>query len=101
MSYIALETGRCVGGGAFVGCPADGMVEIAYFTLDELKNQGHATKTARHLVEIAKRSDPSLVVRAFTLPEFNASTKILDRLGFRMVGVAQDPDAGEVWEWRV
>ena len=101
VSYIALDSGRCVGGGAFVGCPADGMVEIAYFTLDDFQNQGHATRTARGLVEIAKQSDPALTVRAFTLPETNASTRILDRLRFSMVGIAQDADVGDVWEWRL
>lgn len=36
----------------------------------------------------------------FTQRESNASTKILQRLGFKLFGDAQDPDAGEVWEWR-
>ncbi len=79
----------------------DGMVEIAYFTLDEHQNQGHATSTARQLIEIARQTDPSLTLKAFTLPEANASTTILARIGFRMIGVAQDTDAGEVWEWHL
>jgi len=36
----------------------------------------------------------------FTLQEHNASTRILQRLGFAFFGNARDPDAGNVWEWR-
>ncbi len=32
--------------------------------------------------------------------ESGASTKILQRLGFKLFADAQDPDAGDVWEWR-
>jgi hypothetical protein len=39
-------------------------------------------------------------VKAFTLKETNPSTRILERLGFAVVGVSMDDDAGEVWEWR-
>jgi len=41
-----------------------------------------------------------VIIAAFTLRESNASTKILQRLGLRLFGEAQDPDAGDVWEWR-
>ena len=40
-------------------------------------------------------------IKAFTLMEENPSVRILRRLGFAMIGTAQDADAGEVWEWRV
>jgi RimJ/RimL family protein N-acetyltransferase len=75
-------------------------VEIAYFTLNELQGLGYATRTATALVEIARSANPSLVISAFTLRESSASTKILQRLGFKLFGEAQDPDAGDVWEWR-
>ena len=34
IGYAAIDEEFVVGGGAFVGAPADGAVEIAYFTLD-------------------------------------------------------------------
>jgi ribosomal-protein-alanine N-acetyltransferase len=100
VSYVAVDAGRAVGGGAFVGPPRDNRVEIAYFTLNELQGLGYATRTAAALVEIARSANPSLVISAFTLRESSASTKILQRLGFKLFGDAQDPDAGDVWEWR-
>jgi ribosomal-protein-alanine N-acetyltransferase len=101
VSYIASVRGCGVGGGAFVGAPREGMVEIAYFTLQEFQRRGYATQIAQQLVEIARRTLPEIVIRAFTLPEENPSTKILRRLGFANVGYAHDKDAGDVWEWRV
>jgi ribosomal-protein-alanine N-acetyltransferase len=100
VGYVAVVNGRGVGGGAFVGPPHDGYVEIAYYTLKVQEGQGYASKTAAGLVDIARSHDPQIKLRAFTLIEQNASTKILSKLGFRIVGTAQDADAGEVLEWR-
>jgi [ribosomal protein S5]-alanine N-acetyltransferase len=99
-SYVAVDAGRAVGGGAFVGPPRDNRVEIAYFTLKELEGLRYASRTATELVAIARNADPGIVITAFTLRESNASTRILQRLGFRLFGDAQDSDAGDVWEWR-
>jgi [ribosomal protein S5]-alanine N-acetyltransferase len=100
VSYVASDSGTGVGGGAFVGAPHDGLVEIAYFTLPRYQRRGYASQTARELVRIARAADPSTALRALTLPVANPSTRILERLGFRLFGHARDPDAGDVWEWR-
>jgi ribosomal-protein-alanine N-acetyltransferase len=100
VSYIAVSSGQAVGGGAFVGAPRENRVEIAYFTLPEFESRSYATQTATELLAIARKTVPRIVVTALTLPENNASTTILQRLGFRLFGNARDPDAGDVWEWR-
>ena len=100
IGYVAVVNGRGVGGGAFVGAPRDGFVEIAYFTLENEQGQGYATRTAALLMEIARATDPLIGLKAFTLKEENPSTRILKGLGFSIAGVARDADAGEVWEWR-
>ena len=100
VSYVAVVSGTAVGGGAFVGPPQDNCVEIGYFTLTEFEGRGFAIQTAGNLVAIARRTIPGIVIKAFTLPEESASTTILGRLGFRILGSAHDPDAGIVWEWR-
>ncbi len=76
-------------------------MEIAYYTLEHERRQGFASRTAAALVEIARTQDPRIGIKAYTLKEDNSSTRILKGLGFSRVGVAQDPDAGEVWEWRL
>ena len=100
VSYIAVADGIPVGGGAFVGPPKDGSVEIAYFTLPNHQRRGIAGQIAARLIEIARAEDPSIKLKAFTLMEENPSVRILRQHGFVIAGTAQDADAGEVWEWR-
>jgi RimJ/RimL family protein N-acetyltransferase len=100
VGYVTVDDDEGVGRGAFVGAPQDNCVEIAYFTLKDKEGQGYATRTAAGLIEIARRNEPRIVLKAFTLREHNASTSILQRHGFKIVGDAHDEDAGTVWEWR-
>jgi hypothetical protein len=60
---------------------------------------GVATRMAERLCSIAKAAAPNICVTAQTLPEENASTRVLRKLGFVLKGSATDPDAGTVWEW--
>lgn len=54
---------------------------------------------ARELVCMARQADPDLTVFAQTLPEEDASTAILRKLGFTLVGLVNQPEDGPVWEW--
>lgn len=51
------------------------------------------------LLRIVRATDLTVVPIASTLPETNASTRTLEKLGFKQKVEAQDPDAGKVWEW--
>ena len=101
IGYIAVNEGRAVGTCAFKCAPEEGRVEIAYFTFPEFEGRGFATAMAVQLIALARAEQPYVVVAAQTLPERNASNRILERLGFVQAGTAQDEDAGEVWEWRL
>ncbi len=100
VGYISVADDAPVGGGAFVGPPKDGCVEIAYYTLPDFQGRGYAGQTAAGLVTIARAHDPAVNLKAFTLMDDNPSVRILRRLGFAILGTVQDADAGEVWEWR-
>jgi RimJ/RimL family protein N-acetyltransferase len=76
-------------------------VEIAYFTFPEFENRGYATAMARELVRIAIEAGVVEWVVAHTLPVSNASTRILQNLGFHHAGQAQDDEVGEVWKWQL
>lgn len=76
---------------------ADGSVEIAYGIFPPHEGQGHATAVARELVARAGRRK----VIAHTLPERNASCRILEKLGFACVGEVEDPEDGPVWRWEL
>jgi RimJ/RimL family protein N-acetyltransferase len=92
----AVVVGTC---GFTHGPEADGSVEIAYFTFPDFEGRGYATAMARHLVDRSLKSEAVREVVAHTLPEPNASTRILEKVGLRKIGEAHDPDAGRVWRW--
>jgi ribosomal-protein-alanine N-acetyltransferase len=52
-------------------------------------------------VDFALASGQVQLVRAHTLPEVNASTRVLLKCGFRHVGTVVDPDDGPVWRWEL
>ena len=101
VGYIAIEDSVPVGTCAFKTPPVDGRVEIAYGTMPGFEGQGVATSMASKLLQIARQEDESVAIFAQTLPEVNASTSILKRLGFKMVRTVNHPEDGMVWEWEL
>jgi RimJ/RimL family protein N-acetyltransferase len=99
IAYLAVLDRQVVGTCAFKSPPLDGRVEIAYFTLPSFEGRGIATEMARRLTAIAKANADRPEVFAQTLPNENASTRILTKLGFTRLGTVLHPEDGEVWEW--
>jgi RimJ/RimL family protein N-acetyltransferase len=89
-----------IGSAGFKGPPdGNGAVEIAYGIVPSFQGQGYATEAARALLEVALAADGVRSILAHTLPEPNASTRVLLRCGFRHVGTVVDPEDGPVWRW--
>lgn len=97
--YYAEENGELVGSAAFKGKPVNNTVEIAYGTMEAHRQKGIGTKICKHLVELSQKTDPSVRITARTLPEHNYSTKILEKNKFILLGMVDDPEDGDVWEW--
>ena len=100
IGYLARDeqTGELVGSCSFIASGSSDTVEIAYFTFPEYQEAGVATAMARKLLAVAAEAgNPDL--HAFTLPEENASTCVLEKLGFIHTGEGHDEDAGLVWRW--
>ena len=101
IGYLAVEDGTCVGTCGFKSPPQDNRVEIAYFTFPGHESRGIATQMASELIRRAASQMPAVIVAAQTLPEENASTSILRKLRFRLVGTVEHPEDGPVWEWQL
>src|SRR5690606_1433600 len=74
--------------------PEYGRVEIAYFTFPEIEARGHASA-------IAQEHDASVLIAAQTLPQRNASHRILEKPGFQHVDTIDHPEDGTAWEWQL
>jgi len=94
------DSGTVVGRCGFKGPPdANGVVEIAYGMNPEHEGKGYATEAAGALVSFAFCHSQVRVVRAHTLPQANASTRVLTKCGFQRIGEVIDPEDGLVWRW--
>lgn len=81
------------------GPDRDGSVEISYFTFPRFEASGYATQMASELLRRGLDSPIVTNVIAHTLPERNASSHILEKIGLTRDGEAQDEEAGVVWRW--
>ncbi|MCA9100889.1 MAG: GNAT family N-acetyltransferase [Pirellulales bacterium] len=93
-------TNLVVGTCGFKG-PADGegVVEIGYGIVADHQGRGFASEATAALVAFASTCGDVRRLRAHTLPEANASTRVLSKCGFEFIGDVIDPDDGPVWRW--
>ena len=95
-----LQDDRMIGVGGFKGPPdSEGVVEIAYAIVPTYEGKGYATEVACALLIHAVDAGSARIIRAHTLPERNASTRVLEKCGFRCLGEVIDPEDGAVWRW--
>ena len=99
IGYYAKINDSLVGSAGYKGQPVNNKIEIAYGTFPNFRKQGIGTEICKELVDLALKTDPSLIITARTLPENNYSTKILKKNNFKLVGTVWDKDDGNVWEW--
>lgn len=80
---------------------ADARHEVGAGLFPQYEGRGLATSMAAELVALARLRDDSALVAAQTLPERNASHRILEKLGFVHVTTLDHPEDGAVWEWQL
>jgi [ribosomal protein S5]-alanine N-acetyltransferase len=98
---VDVENATVVGTCGFKSGPlGDGSVEIAYFTFPEFEGQGFATAMAEKLIALALASPAVRHIIAHTLPEPNASGRILTKVGMQWMGEVDDPEDGKLWRWQ-
>jgi ribosomal-protein-alanine N-acetyltransferase len=97
---VLREIDAPIGTCGFKGPPGpDGIVEIAYGVAPDHQGKGYATEAAEALVAYAFSSGQVRAVRAHTFSQANASTRVLEKCGFQLVGEVIDPEDGLVWRW--
>ena len=99
VGYFVVRETQIVGSCGFTGQPKEGKVEIAYWTFKEYEGQGIASNSCKELVLISQQHDPTIIITAKTAPEYNASTKILEKNGFIFTEIVQDEEIGDAWLW--
>ncbi len=99
IGYFAKLEGELIGSAGFKGKPVNGTVEIAYGTFEKYRKKGIGSVICKQLVELSLKTNPLVRITARTLPEKSFSSRILDKNDFFCIGIVNDPEDGEVWEW--
>jgi [ribosomal protein S5]-alanine N-acetyltransferase len=90
---------KIVGSVVFHGAPdAEGAVEVAYGVEEESQGRGYATEAVGASVAWALSHGAVRVVRATTPPWHVPSKRVLEKCGFRHVGVREGDVLGELLE---
>jgi ribosomal-protein-alanine N-acetyltransferase len=96
--FLAGVPPELVGWGGFKGPPKAGTVEIGYEIAEPRRERGLATAAVRAMVAEAFAHDGVEAVIAHTLPEPNASNRVLEKAGFRFDGDALEAGRA-VWRY--
>jgi [ribosomal protein S5]-alanine N-acetyltransferase len=98
--FVAGDPPELVGWGGFKGPPQDGVVELGYEIAESRRGRGLATAATRAMLAEAFADERVTLVVAHTLPERNASNRVLEKAGFVYDGEARE--GGEVvWRYSV
>jgi RimJ/RimL family protein N-acetyltransferase len=89
-----------IGLGGFKGeVNQEGMVEIGYEIAPGYRRRGLALEASQGMIAYAFAHPEIKRVDAHTLPERNASTGVMEKVGMKHLGTVNDPDDGEIWHW--
>jgi ribosomal-protein-alanine N-acetyltransferase len=91
-----------LGWGGYKGAPSDdGEVEIGYAIAPTFRGRGLATLAAQTIIARAFEAPRVNAILAHTLPEKNASVRVLEKLRFVFAGGVEEEGHGRVWRWRL
>jgi RimJ/RimL family protein N-acetyltransferase len=96
--FVAGDPPELVGWGGFKGPPADGVVELGYEIAESRRGRGLATAATEAMLAEAFADARVETVIAHTLPERNASNRVLEKAGFRFACATTERDA-PVWRF--
>jgi RimJ/RimL family protein N-acetyltransferase len=99
---VQLAENRLIGFCSFNGPPDDGgAVEISYGIAPGYEGRGYATEAARLILARAFADERVQRICAHTLPQASASTRILQKCGFKGHSELVDPVDGPIWRWEM
>jgi RimJ/RimL family protein N-acetyltransferase len=84
--FLVDDPRTLVGWGGFKGAPRDGTVELGYAIAPGFEGRGLATAAVHAMVREAFAAPDVRAVIAHTLPERNASVRVLEKAGFERAG---------------
>ncbi len=89
--FVLREPRTLIGYGGFKGPPTeDGTIEIGYAIVDDHQRKGYATEVTAAMIADARTRATVRRVLAETMPDRTASIRVLEKLGFTLLGPAAE-----------
>lgn len=97
--HLFVVDDEVVGNGGFTGPPdPDGRVEIGYEIAPSRRNRGHATAAGRALLGLVWENGATQVI-AHSLAEWNASNRVMHKIGLQFAEAVPNLEVGTVWRF--
>jgi [ribosomal protein S5]-alanine N-acetyltransferase len=94
------QTQQMVGFCDFKGPPTkDGTVEISHSTFSVFQGCGFASSAVARQIAVAFTEPKVKRIIADTLPENSASTRVLEKNGYKLLSTVDDTAIGLAWRW--
>ena len=103
LAYLPIQenTKTLIGSCGFKGKPdKNGNVEIGYEVAKQFRNLGYATEMVSKLIDLAFSFKQIKIIEANTLAKESASTRILEKTGFKFNKVHKIENE-VVWNWKI
>ncbi len=98
--FINKSDRTLIGLGGFKGAVnEEGIIEIGYAIAPAYRRKGLAVEASHGMIKYAFTNPQLKKIYAHTLPEYNASTGVLEKIGMNLIGAVNDPVDGEIWRW--
>ena len=97
---IDSEASALIGMGGFKSAPQISQVEIGYGIAAAYRNRGVATRFTEWMCKLAFDSGMVTSVIAHTLVEENASSRVLTKAGFSLIGEIAQEGEDTHWRWQ-
>ena len=89
--FLLREPRTLIGYGGYKGPPGeDGTIEVGYAIVDDHQGKGYATELTAGLIDHAREQGAVRRVVAETMPDRIPSIRVLEKLGFRLLGPAAE-----------
>lgn len=97
--FVLGAENEVIGLGGYKGPPQAGKVELGYSVAPMHQGRGYATEAVSTLASHALTFPTVQQVVAHTLAKPSASTRVLEKCGFKKTEEVLDPEDGLVWRW--
>jgi RimJ/RimL family protein N-acetyltransferase len=100
-AWMAVVDNEVVGICSYKSPPLQGSAEIGYGVAESRRGRGYATAAVASMIQITRQRPDIRSLVAETATDNNASRRVVEKNGFTLTGLRDDPDDGRLALWEL